>query len=278
MSRPCTGIRISFLILFLPFFSFSQAKSFDTASFYRHLVKENLLPEQVAFCKMELKNQPDVLFKDSLYLNLALAYYKLDDTSSANKRLNMLPVKPRLSQSSAELYLSMLITGKEYKKADTFLVYNKQLLSSSDFGELSTSMAILERRPIKQDTAVSGYSPVIADIKHRYENEPGHSAFLAGAFSAIIPGMGKFYLGYKQEALSAFVGDVLLGAQTAESYIKAGPKSARFILTGSLFGLFYGGNIWGSVVLAKKQKRDYKKQLDYEIYNYYNTRIADGSH
>jgi TM2 domain-containing membrane protein YozV len=77
------------------------------------------------------------------------------------------------------------------------------------------------------------------------------SPLLAGLMSAVVPGSGKFYAGYRGQAISAMVPTFIFAAAAAESYYRAGPKSAQFITTASLFGIFYVGNIWGSVLSVK---------------------------
>ncbi|MES2837452.1 MAG: hypothetical protein V4667_08010 [Bacteroidota bacterium] len=77
------------------------------------------------------------------------------------------------------------------------------------------------------------------------------SPFVAGLFSAIIPGTGKFYAGYRGQAIAAMIPSFIFGAVATENYIKAGPKSAQFIVAASIFSIFYVGNIWGSVLSVK---------------------------
>jgi hypothetical protein len=275
MNRGCTKSGISTILLLISFACFSQSTSFDTVVFYKHLIAENLLPEQIAFNRqMQKLHCNNRAITDSLLLSLSVAYSKLGNTDSSNCNLNKISANPVFSVTSLNTYLSLLIIGKENDRVNNFL--NKYTIQPTPlcFNDAVLSVKILERRPTVQDTDISAISPFLRDIKMRYERPPHYSGFLAGVYSAIIPGMGKLYLGYKEQALSAFIENIALGAQAAESYYRAGYKSARFIITGSLFGLFYGGNIWGSIILAKKQKREHLKQIDYEIFNYYNTGIS----
>jgi|SRR6185312_8831119 len=276
MNQACIKLRISILVLFFPFFVFSQTRAFDTVGFYHHLIHENLLPEQIAFTEQLQKlHATDKKFQDSLFFNIALAYNKFGMPDSLNSCLSKISIIPAFSEASSKLYLCLLILGKNYNRANSFL--NTFGTSQLFYQEAKTSVNILQNSPTLQDTSTSQYSLEIQDIKHRYEHSPKHSTFLAGLYSTLIPGMGKLYLGYKQQAISAFIENIALGGVAAESYFKAGPLSARFIITGALFTLFYGGNIWGSALLAKKQKIDYKKQLDYEIFNYYTSRISNSA-
>lgn len=278
MNHVCIKIRISFLFLLSSFIGLSQTASFDTAVFYRHLVKENLLPEQIEFTNQLLKLYPgNRPLHDSLFLALSLAYNKLGNTSQMDTCLARISDAPLFSSASSKLYASLLILGKEYNSANCFVKKKDSTRVLPFYHEASLSLAILQNNTTAQDTSVAQLSPTMRNIKQRYEHPPRHSAFLAGFYSAIFPGLGKLYLGYKQEALSACIENLALGGMAAESYFKAGPLSARFIITGTLFALFYGGNIWGSAILAKKQRIDYRQELDYEIFNYYHTNISSDS-
>lgn len=81
------------------------------------------------------------------------------------------------------------------------------------------------------------------------------SAIFAGFLSAIIPGSGKYYLGYPAQAKSSLLTNLALGASAAEILIKS--ESGLLATAGiGLFSVFYVGNIWGSASLAKKIEYD----------------------
>lgn len=107
---------------------------------------------------------------------------------------------------------------------------------------------------------LAGYSDDLQKIKKR-------SPLVAGLLSAFIPGSGKFYAGYKMQGLAAFVQVLTFGAAAAENYFKesAGPQSARFIALGSLFSIFYIGNIWGSVLSVKIKRNEQYREIDQAI-------------
>lgn len=91
------------------------------------------------------------------------------------------------------------------------------------------------------------------------------SPFLAGLYSAIIPGAGKIYAGKKKQGVGAFLPVAALTALTWEAYNRGGVKSARFIGFGSLFTLFYTANIWGSVVAVKVVQHERNTYYDNKI-------------
>ena len=91
------------------------------------------------------------------------------------------------------------------------------------------------------------------------------SPFLAGIYSAVLPGAGKFYAGKKRQAIASFLPIVSLAAVTYEAYRKGGLRSARFIAFGSLFSVFYGGNIWGSVLSVTVKQKEFYRAYDNKI-------------
>ena len=91
------------------------------------------------------------------------------------------------------------------------------------------------------------------------------SPFLAGLYSAVIPGAGKIYAGKKKQGIGSFLPVISLAALTYEAYNRGGVKSARFIGFGSLFCLFYTANIWGSVMSVKVTQQERNTYYDNKI-------------
>lgn len=119
---------------------------------------------------------------------------------------------------------------------------------------------------------VSATQPLPYEISksyNAYKKVLRKSAFVAGTMSMVLPGTGKMYYGQRRQGWNFLFANAVLGIQAYESYRKAGIQSARFITFGSLFSLFYIGNIYGTVKGLKKSRADHKRQLHYEISNYY---------
>jgi hypothetical protein len=101
-----------------------------------------------------------------------------------------------------------------------------------------------------------------------YEKMKGfrrRSPVLAGVYSALVPGLGKFYAGKKKQGIAAFLPILSLAALTYEAYRKDGVKSARFIGFGTLFSIFYIGDIWGSTLAVRIRRNEFYKQYDNKI-------------
>jgi len=88
---------------------------------------------------------------------------------------------------------------------------------------------------------------------------------LAAFYSAIIPGSGKIYAGRLGDGLSSFFIVSSLGLITAENWYKAGIKNPKTIFFGSLFSVFYVGNIWGSYFSVQIQNDEFNHEMDHKI-------------
>jgi len=274
MSRKCTNLFIRLFLLLFPFAVTAQSIRLDTLAFYHHLAENNLQREQIAFNNLWIKQRiHDRTFTDSMYLNNAVLYYKLNLMDLSDIDLAMVS-GTNFNLHSEQLYISMLIIHSRLDEVQNILDSPSNGFTKRTRNDAQLSVNMLLRKNIVIDTTRSTYSTQIKEIAEHYEQAPHHSPVLAGLYSAVVPGLGKLYLGYKYQALSAFMVNMLLAGQSAESYARAGPRSFRFIASTTLFGFFYGGNILGSILSAKKQRHDYYKQLDHEILDFHTTIVG----
>ena len=200
---------------------------------------------------------------DSINYYKAWAYYYLKDLDSSIvyfkkiKAESPFYLKSKFYQNFEHLYL------KQYAEADSNL--NKLILDDSTLVELKkfqqATSALMQRDFLKFDNIGSQFKynnfscaeeqKELFKRKQEIMKNKRKSPLLAGLMSAVIPGTGKFYAGYRGQAISAMIPTFVFAAAAAESYYRAGPKSAQFITAASLFSIFYVGNIWGSVLSVK---------------------------
>lgn len=115
------------------------------------------------------------------------------------------------------------------------------------------------------------YFPIATEEKSltnyysKIKNHNPKSKLLAGTMSAVIPGSGKFYTGFRGQGATALVTVLSLATISVESYYRAGPKSVQFISFSSIFSIFYVGNIWGSVNSVKKRNDLFYKELERNV-------------
>ncbi len=105
----------------------------------------------------------------------------------------------------------------------------------------------------------------LIDFRNILVSGSGKSSFKAGLLSALVPGAGKFYAGYKSQGFLNFIVAGLLGVQAWEGYRKSGPESFRFIAYSALFTTFYISTIWGSALAVKIKRNEISNTLDAQI-------------
>jgi hypothetical protein len=83
------------------------------------------------------------------------------------------------------------------------------------------------------------------------ETKKNKSPALAGILSGIVPGTGQVYSGKTGQGIAALLMSTGLALVTIENYKKQGPEKFKTIFFGSVFTVFYIGNIYGAVFSAK---------------------------
>ncbi len=97
---------------------------------------------------------------------------------------------------------------------------------------------------------------------NRYKRK---SPLLAGILSAMVPGAGKIYAGKTGEGIATFFMTSAMGAVTLENYLKNGWINPKTLVFGSLFTIFYAGNIWGSVFSIKIAEEEFNEFTNRKI-------------
>ena len=274
MNHRCTRLVNSFF-LFFACAAFAQNNLPYSPEFYNYLKQQQLYSEQLTYLNTVQAPCDNVLCADTFFLSKALCLYALDDTGKCAGAVDSIKtLSSFLNGELQENYFSLLFALKKFpalKKnlplADTNLTFNRQskiflqILCREKITATSRDSALLNEYPLQ-------------GMLSRYNHQKRKSPMVAGLLSAVIPGSGKLYAGYKYQAISAFTTNVFFGAQMAEAIIKSGFKSVHFAYACSIFSLYYVGNIVGSVMATKKKKRDQLNQLDDEILFYYSSHLG----
>ena len=146
--------------------------------------------------------------------------------------------------------------------------------TSSEINQLRNfelaSVSVLNKDFISFDSLSQTFNSRILELKNEQDNLRKYadiskrlrrkSAFKAGVLSAIIPGLGKVYSGNNAQALSSFISVAFFAGMTTENLVKNGWTHPQTIIFGSLFSIFYIGNIWGSAVSVQLIKME--KELE----------------
>ena len=87
------------------------------------------------------------------------------------------------------------------------------------------------------------------------------SPVTAGFLSAIVPGSGKLYSRRGWDGLYSLLVVGTMAWQSYEGYRKDGPVSVRCLVFGGLGGVFYAGNIYGSIVASRNYNESKRSSL-----------------
>ena len=167
---------------------------------------------------------------------------RLDDASGIVRGIRAGDTTLPLAELSAFEEAGLNLLARNYAGFDS---------SARAFSYRSYAFSTEERHLVLDDSA----------MRHYRRKSP----WLAGFYSAVVPGLGKVYAGRKLQGISAFLPVVALGALTYEAYRKGGVKDARFWIYGSAFTVFYIGNIWGSALSVHVKEKEFFKEYDTQI-------------
>ena len=94
-----------------------------------------------------------------------------------------------------------------------------------------------------------------ASLYHSYADAgtqlPTRSPIVAGLLSTVVPGAGRLYTGRLGDALTSLLTVGVAGWQAYDGFRRDGLSSAKGWTLGMLSGIFYVGNIYGSVISAR---------------------------
>jgi hypothetical protein len=107
----------------------------------------------------------------------------------------------------------------------------------------------------------------------RYDALPNKSPLLAAALSAVVPGLGRVYIGRWQDGLVSFLLVGLSAALSAQGFYEEGSHSVRGWIVGSAGALLYVGNVYGSAIGAVVQRRDAEEALGQDVDREYRRRL-----
>ena len=91
------------------------------------------------------------------------------------------------------------------------------------------------------------------------------SPLAAAVLSALLPGSGKIYAGEVGDGLHSLVFIGLIGTLSVLSFRADGMDSVRGWIYASAGGVLYGGNIYGSIVSARRYNRLREEALLQEV-------------
>jgi len=253
-------------------FCYSQDKTpsaNDSWEFYEYLKKNNLNDDALTW----LLGYPDSLKNDSVRNKIYFEISKLYSTQNKFSTSLIYLKKIKTLSNIADLNYALCIA---FITSDTCLIRSciknyPNLINNNELQTVVLSLKIITRKKIRETEIENDSIDVnIAKIAKSYVGHKKKSPVLAGLMSAIIPGLGKLYMGYKYQAMSSFIMNAGLDVIILETFWKSA-GIIKWIIPLPLGAIFYGGNVLGTVLLAHKREIDFQKNIDEEIKaRYYN--------
>lgn len=266
-------------LAFLPCLSIAQhQRTSKDLQFAKYLMDKKYDDEAIFVLKGLSQQATGSLQQDSANYWLGNIYYNQQELGNSIHYFDLISNKSLRLKSEAvffssfnEAYLKHYIPSQQ-----KLLAFNTQdsLQQSLKNFELA-GVNLLQRKFSTFDSLVTQFNKhhyllarqqsELIDFRNNLVLLSRKSSFKAGLLSALVPGAGKFYAGYKGQGFLNFIVAGLLGVQAWEGYRKSGPESFRFITYSTLFTTFYISTIWGSALAVKIKRNEISNTLDTQI-------------
>ena len=176
----------------------------------------------------------------------------------ASPRLNEVPlykaiVLNRQRNFNGSLELAQAIDSKNPELRAGLMALDYLQLGDYDRARQLACGFAAEGRSIAGPSSMDKYNielPALCNYISSADTLRFKSRFLAGLYSAIIPGAGKAYSGRFTDGIYSLLVIGLTGWQAYNGFHDDGRRSTKGWIFGILSGGFYLGNIYGSVIAA----------------------------
>ena len=187
-----------------------------------------------------------------------------------DRALQFLQTRPDSNLVRYELGATYFLIGR-YDESVRFLKESQDLFQGEDYrwkSQLLIGMNKLMQKRWESTIQhfdqfdLSGAPEVVghrASMYKRYAEDgrdlPSKSPLLAGFLSTALPGSGRFYVGRSNDALLTVFLLGVLGWGAYDGFSENGVSSRKGWTLGTMGGIFYLGNIYGSVVAAQQHNQ-----------------------
>lgn len=179
-----------------------------------------------------LQDTTDRTLTNSAYYQIGVSYFLMEQYAKSAHHLDK--SLPRITDDRYRTESQQLIGLSN-------LMQNRWLEAEKVFNDLKKSDVLVVREK--------------AEVYSKYATQgaklPTRSPFLAGLMSTIVPGAGRLYTGRYSDALTSLITVGFTGWQAYDGFRRDGLSSAKGWTLGTLSGIFYLGNIYGSVISAR---------------------------
>ncbi len=236
--------------------NFNDVFGFGKSLYFEKDYKRAIAEFQIA---LRLNDLAGLNYEDSINYLTGMAYSRLRNYNLSNHYLL------RINSSSSKLFESAILQTSKNLIVDNQISAANLLLKNHSANELSDKYArhaplLIASGYLLLNAPESAYAELttarlpdsqLYDIALEMNDFKPRSQLLAGLFSAIVPGTGKFYSRNFEDGLMSMFTIGLFGFRTATEYRNSGTNSVSFWVFGLATLYFYSGNVYGSAVSAK---------------------------
>jgi len=257
----------------------TSIKSSDVEFGFYLFEKRNYDELFLLFNQTQPKIEQNTPTLDSLHYLLGMSHYYMKELEKSVFHLQKVSNSSVFYDKSTFFSVFDYAHLGEYDKAQTILEKYSASSPNSKYNEALTvnlaGIALLKRDlksfdyfaknfKFEQYYYTESYNQLM-NVRNTLDNHKKKSPFVAGVFSAVIPGAGKWYAGQIGEALTAFFTVGIFSAITAENWVKNGFNDWKTITFGTIGSIFYIGNIYGSVASVKVYRNQFNDNQNHTI-------------
>jgi TM2 domain-containing membrane protein YozV len=199
---------------------------------------------------------------DTIFYKIGLCYRNAGDTKQAIEIFNRILSEEREDQlrfkASYQIGYSHLLSG-QYRISQKFL--EKTLKNTTEADRIEKLKVLIAFNYLHQKRwhDVEGVlnridSPIahkLAGTARRGMRSPRKNPLLSGLLSSAVPGAGRVYCGQYGDGVYSFILVLATGLIAWDGFREDGVGSGVGWLFGSISGILYAGNIYGSAVAAR---------------------------
>jgi hypothetical protein len=141
---------------------------------------------------------------------------------------------------------------------------------SSQNARITELMGLLALAGSKNKPIPTVMPAMLQESWSKYNRAARHKPVVSMMLSAIVPGLGKWYLGKRKLALNTFITNGLLLYQSYESIQTLGVKHGLSIFNLLLASVFYAANVYGGYRDAVYFRKERLEQFYHDAHLYYS--------
>lgn len=266
-----------FMFLGVPTLFAQGKKEISDLDFLNHVVGTDNKQETVFLLEKIIEDFDEGELKDSLLFLNGYINYELKNRGLSSASYLRVSEKSKFRFRSVLMASSNHMLDGNYSKAVSLLdlVHPTDSLSIAliDFQRCGYDLLLgdLDAYQQRKQVLSQNYYPFAEEEKNleKYHTVLARSnkksPFVAGALSALVPGLGKVYSGKIYGGVAAFIFVTAFAGMTVETYYRLGPKDVQPYIFGSLATLFYTGNILGSIYSVGIKKQEVRNEVHRSI-------------